>query len=139
MKTYQPVVVVVEDNELNATLLRLQLKHLGHDSITFSNGVDALQWLAQNSCDLILTDCQMSPMDGFELTRRLREHEHKWLKATPIVAVTASAMDESMQHALSMGMSDYLIKPVQIAQLSEVLNKWVPKNRQENDQTTLKP
>lgn len=134
MQTHKPTIVVVEDNDLNANLLLLQLRRIGHDqAIIFSNGIDALQWLEQNDCDLILTDCQMSPMNGFELTQRLRQSKKTLLKTIPIVAVTASAMEESMHHALTIGMSDYLIKPIQIKQLSEALKKWLPQLRGQND------
>jgi two-component system sensor histidine kinase EvgS len=63
---------VVDDNHANQILLRQQLKHLGHDVSVRSNGLEALRALASHPFDLVITDCQMPVMDGFDLTRNLR-------------------------------------------------------------------
>ena len=121
-------IVVVEDNEINARLLGYQLAHLGFERVQFfGEATSALEWLRQNTCTMVLTDCQMRPMNGFELTRALREHElqSKPEDRTIVIAVTAGAMPQDLQRCLDCGMDDYLVKPVQIDALGKMIDKWL--------------
>lgn len=126
-------IIVVEDNAINARLLGYQLAHLGFEQVQFfEEAASALEWLKQNSCTMVLTDCQMRPMNGFELTRSLRAHESASNRHphTIIIAVTAGAMPADLERCLDCGMDDYLVKPVQIEPLRQMLDKWLSRQDQ---------
>lgn len=121
-------IVVIEDNPLNSRLLKHQLAHLGFDHVeVFDQATEALAWVKDHPCTLILTDCQMRPMSGFDFTRALRAHEAQFTQGQHIkvIAVTAGAMPADLQHCLESGMDDYLIKPVLIDPLRQMLDKWL--------------
>lgn len=127
-------ILVIEDNELNSKLIQHQLEKLGYkDFVIFSNGDDALEWFQNHHCDLILTDCQMHPMDGYELTKTTRVSHHKNASTIPIIAITASATPENIEHCLSVGMNDCLTKPIQLASLERMLGKWLHHNGPRNE------
>jgi two-component system, sensor histidine kinase and response regulator len=104
-----------------------QLQKLGHLAQAVASGAEAVDAvrLAQTGAryDLVLMDCQMPEMDGFEATRRIRLLGGPDI---PIVAVTADAMAGDRERCLREGMNDYLSKPVEMRQLAEVLAKWLP-------------
>jgi CheY-like chemotaxis protein len=88
-----------------------------------ANGREALEWLAQEPFDLILMDCQMPEMDGFEATRRIRDQ--KSTAHIPIIALTANALPEDREACLQAGMDDYLPKPFKPEALRAMLERWV--------------
>jgi CheY-like chemotaxis protein/anti-sigma regulatory factor (Ser/Thr protein kinase) len=115
-------ILVVEDNPINRKLALAQLRRLGYNPSEVSNGADAVAAVAREPYDLVLMDCQMPVMDGFEATRRIRE---KYQAELPIVAVTANAMPVDRNRCLHAGMNDYLAKPVNLKALAEVLARWL--------------
>lgn len=92
------------------------------------NGHEAIEKLDRTVYDLVLMDCQMPEMDGFEATRAIRKMEGKRDRHTPIVALTASAMAGDREICLAAGMDDYLTKPIQLAALRDVVERWLPVN-----------
>ena len=110
-------ILVVDDNHANQILLRQQLKHLGHDVSVRSNGLEALRALASHPFDLVITDCQMPVMDGFELTRNLRALGHD----LPVWGFTAHAQPRERELCLAAGMNDCLFKPIGLARLRAAL------------------
>jgi len=104
-------VLVVEDNPVNQKVAVRMLQLAGHTSEVAANGLDALEALEKCSFDLILMDCQMPLMDGFEATRRIREREDGG-RRLPILAMTANAMSGDRERCLAAGMDAYLTKPV---------------------------
>jgi PAS domain S-box-containing protein len=117
-------ILVAEDNSINQRLLLAQLRKLGYEARAVASGFAAVEALRQEQYDLVLMDCQMPEMDGFEATRRIRESDS--LQQVPIVAVTASAMVGDRERCIREGMNDYLSKPMDLRQLAEVLAKWLP-------------
>lgn len=116
-------VLVVEDNPINQAVLEAMLTKLGHSVGLAENGIQALEALAQGSFDVILMDCQMPEMDGFEATRRIRRGEAGGHVQIPIVAVTAHTLDGDRDKCLAAGMNDYLAKPVTSELLQEKLQQ----------------
>jgi CheY-like chemotaxis protein len=106
------------------------LNTLGYGSDIAVNGAEALELLARNCYDLVLMDCQMPVMDGYEASRRIREQEQAVAgqappERIPIVALTAHALEGDREKALESGMDDYLTKPFTMEQLTAVLDHWL--------------
>ncbi len=122
-------VLVVEDNEVNRQVALAMLRRL-HCEVTMVDGgsAGAEQALA-GDFDLVLMDCQMPVVDGFEATRRIRELEPP-SQRTPIIALTANALQGDRERCLASGMDDYLTKPFTRAGLHEMIERWVPAGRQ---------
>ena len=117
--------LVVEDNKVNQLVLKTTLKKLGFTVISAINGEDGINKLSENDIDIILMDCQMPIMDGFEATRNIRQlTDVKSL--VPIIAVTANAMSKDRDRCLQSGMNDYMSKPVSLDELKDKLLKWLP-------------
>jgi signal transduction histidine kinase/CheY-like chemotaxis protein len=116
--TFSCRVLVVEDNPLNEMACTMILKKAGHVVAVAENGQLAVDYLVEESCDIVLMDCQMPVMDGFESTRTIRQLESDGRlaeggpKHLPIVAVTANAMVGDRERCLDAGMDDYMTKPV---------------------------
>lgn len=121
-------ILVVEDNKVNQTVISLNLESLGYTFDVANNGVEALKYLSTQICDLILMDCQMPEMDGFEATRNIRLLKDKTKSNIPIVALTANAMKGDRERCLDAGMNDFLTKPLDVEALSKSLDKWLQKN-----------
>ena len=118
-------ILLVEDNEANQVVGTVMLEDLGHTVVVAESGETALDVLDAEKFNLILMDCQMPGMDGFEATRIIRQHEQQTEGSTPIIAVTANAMAEDRQICLDAGMDDYLSKPYTSMQLKEVVERTV--------------
>ncbi|MFH1342139.1 MAG: ATP-binding protein [Pseudomonadota bacterium] len=120
-------ILVAEDNEINALLMRSLLTRLGHLAVITTNGEEALEsWLAAKSAgapyDLILMDVQMPRLDGIETTRRIREREAGQPgRQTPILALTANTMVEDRYACFEAGMDGFLIKPLDREKLADAL------------------
>jgi signal transduction histidine kinase/DNA-binding response OmpR family regulator len=122
----QSRILVVEDNLVNQKVVLVMLKKLGYLTEVVDNGQLALDMLCNEEFDLILMDCQMPVMGGFEATKRIRDSQSDVLNhEIPIIALTANAMDGDRERCLESGMNDYLSKPVSTAALQETLVKWL--------------
>jgi Signal transduction histidine kinase len=120
-------VLLVEDNPVNRELALAVLESFGVSVVVAINGEEALHQLTSGRFDLVLMDCQMPVMDGFEATRRWRKHEAKHEQpALPVIALTANAIQGDRELCLQAGMSDYLCKPYGSQQLHEILSRWLP-------------
>jgi PAS domain S-box-containing protein len=114
--------LVVEDHAVNLMVMQGVLRKLGYDRIDAAkDGLEALAVAGKEQFDLILMDCQMPRMDGYEATRQLRAAGLR----TPIVALTAHAMAGDREKCLEAGMDDYLTKPIMVDKLSRALDKWL--------------
>lgn len=118
-------ILLVEDTPVNRKVILSQLKQIGLTADYVENGQEALDRLAEKSYDLIFMDCQMPVLDGYEATRLIREREGKNAH-TVVVAVTAYAIKGDREKCLAAGMDDYLTKPVRMAEIAQVLAKWMP-------------
>ena len=118
-------VLLVEDNFVNQRVALYMLGKLGHRADLANDGREALARLARERYDLVLMDCQMPEMDGFEATRAIRDPASAVLDhQVPIIAMTANAFPEDRARSLESGMSDFLSKPVDRAALSAMIAKW---------------
>lgn len=118
-------VLLVEDNPVNRTLTRRLLEKLGCDVMTANDGEVAASLWQVNSFDLIFMDCVMPRVDGFEATRRLRQWERtNQVDRVPVVALTASAMEEDEEKCRRAGMDSFVAKPVNIEMLRAVLEQY---------------
>jgi two-component system, sensor histidine kinase and response regulator len=118
----RPVVLVVEDNLVNQKVTALTLRRLGFEVASANDGRQAVEAATRQRFAAILMDCQMPVMDGFDATQRIRELSNGDI---PIIAMTAAAMSQDRERCLEAGMNDYLSKPVQKAELEQMLDKWV--------------
>jgi signal transduction histidine kinase/CheY-like chemotaxis protein len=119
-------ILVAEDNPVNQKVALLQLKKLGYEPVAVNNGLQALDEIRQRRFALILMDCEMPEMDGFAATAAIRKYEEEeGNRRTPIVAMTAHAMQGDRDRCLAAGMDDYISKPVSAARLQAVLRQWI--------------
>lgn len=129
-----PHILLADDNEVNQEVASEMLKFIGCTCKCVGNGIDALAETKTGEYDLVLMDCQMPGMDGYETTRRIRQWESeqqfsgKASKQIPIVALTAHAMAGDREKCREAGMSDYLTKPIQPDRLLFVLGAWLKKH-----------
>lgn len=117
-------VLLVEDNPVNQLVAKGMLGKLGCEVIVAGHGGEALDQLEQSEFDLVLMDCNMPVMDGYEASRQIRR-SGRWPQL-PIVALTANAMSEERERCRAAGMSDYLAKPFRREELAALLDLWVP-------------
>jgi CheY-like chemotaxis protein len=118
-------VLLAEDNPVNQKVALIMLQKLGISVDVAATGVEALDALIGVSYDLILMDCQMPEMDGYEATRRIRERE-RGKRRIPVVAMTANAMVGDREKCLEAGMDDHIPKPVRKDALHLALCRWLP-------------
>jgi PAS domain S-box-containing protein len=128
-------VLVVEDNNVNQLVALGQLNRLGHDVVVAASGSEALQALGEGAFDIVLMDCQMPDMDGYEATRHVRLMDGPRGRI-PIIAITAHALPGEREKCLAAGMNDYLPKPVSLDQLGAVIRLWASKS---STSQTLEP
>jgi CheY-like chemotaxis protein len=119
------LVLVAEDNEINQMVAVRVLERIGFDADVVGDGQEAVEALAKRSYDAVLMDCQMPRLDGFEATRRIRAREEGSGRRTPILAMTANAMQGDREACLAAGMDDYVTKPVDAGILRAALVAWV--------------
>ena len=119
-------VLVVDDNSVNRKILARQLELAGASTDSAAGGEEALELWRKGGYDLVLADLQMPTMDGFELARRIRQSEAAERRTrTPILAVTASALEEQEQKSRAAGMDGFITKPIGIEQLKATLAVWL--------------
>jgi PAS domain S-box-containing protein len=119
-------ILIAEDNPTNRIVIGKQLDHLGFSYHMVEDGQAALAALAAKPYALLLADCHMPRLDGYALTRRLRDLEKQGGPRLPVVALTASALSDDREKCLAAGMDDYLAKPVTLANLDATLRRWMP-------------
>jgi len=131
--TNSSMVLLAEDNLANQILMTQQLELLGYSIDVAENGEEAFKLWKQGSYKIILTDCNMPVMDGFELTAKIREEEIKTGNHIPIIAVTANAMKGEAENCLNLGMDDYLPKPIRLKSMSKILERWLSQSENITD------
>ena len=125
-RTLHGHVLVVDDNSVNRKIMARQLELAGASTDAAAGGEEALELWRKGAYDLVLADLQMPTMDGFELARRIRESELTEQRArTPILAVTASTLEEQEQKSRAVGMDGFITKPIGIEQLKATLEVWL--------------
>lgn len=117
-------ILLVEDNPVNQLVAKGMLGKLGCEVIVAAHGGEALKLLEEQSFDMVLMDCNMPVMDGYEASRQIRR-SGRW-PDLPIVALTANAMSEERERCRAAGMNDYLAKPFRREELKALLDLWVP-------------
>lgn len=117
------LVLVAEDNEINQIVAVAMLEKLGYRADVVATGVDAVEALPTKDYVAVLMDCQMPLMDGFEATRRMRRDQGS-AHHTPVIAMTAGAMNGDRERCMEAGMDDYISKPVRTDELGRMLHKW---------------
>jgi len=118
-------ILLVEDNKVNQQVALGRLKKLGFIADVADNGAIAVEMCRAKKYDLIFMDCQMPVLDGYEATRQIRLIEHASGVHTPIIAMTANAMAGDREKCLSVGMDDYVAKPVKNEELLGVIERWL--------------
>jgi two-component system sensor histidine kinase/response regulator len=120
-------ILVAEDNVVNQKIITLLLEKLGLQAHIVANGLEAVNAVAEHDYPVVLMDCHMPEMDGFEATRAIRKMEVATGKHTPIIAVTALAMAGDRERCIEAGMDDYIAKPIDKERLKNKLNQWMNK------------
>ena len=117
-------VLVVDDDRVNRMLLTRSLEREGHSVRCAENGIEALELLRDDPCDVVLLDIVMPELDGLEATRQIRERYGS--SGPTIIAMTANAMEGDREECLAAGMDDYLSKPIRADELSRALARCRP-------------
>lgn len=120
------LILIAEDNPTNQTVIRILMEKLGFAAEIVSDGVEALKKFEEKSYGLLLTDCHMPEMDGYQLASQIRVREKMTDKRIPIIALTADALTGTAQRCLNAGMDDCLIKPVERKVINATICKWLP-------------
>ena len=117
-------ILVADDVVVNTMIAVRQLKSLGFEADVAHGGREAVDAVERNGYRIVLMDCQMPDMDGFQASEEIRRREGP-VRRTRIIAMTASAGDETRQKCQAAGMDDYLTKPVKTDALREMLDRWL--------------
>jgi CheY-like chemotaxis protein len=118
-------VLLVEDNRVNRTIAVRLLEKMGVEAKVAENGREALDAVAREDFDLVLMDCQMPVMDGYDATEEIRAREGATGRRVPIVALTASVRERDRERCLAVGMDDFLSKPFTVDQLRASVLRWL--------------
>jgi len=118
-------ILIVEDNKVNQMVTSKLLKKMGYTTEIAENGQIALDKLMNTAFDLILMDCQMPIMDGYNATRAIRKLDNKTLCSIKIIGLTANAMEGDREKCLNAGMNDYLTKPIHADNLEKTIKHWL--------------
>jgi two-component system, sensor histidine kinase and response regulator len=124
--SYVGHVLVAEDNITNQKVARLMLERLGCKVDMVADGQEAIDAVRRGRYDLVLMDCQMPDVDGYAATQTIRKHETASGRHTPIVALTANALEGDQERCLACGMDGYMPKPIRGEALSAVIARWLP-------------
>jgi PAS domain S-box-containing protein len=122
-------ILLVEDNEINQQIAVELLRRVGLIVATANNGREALDWLADNICELVLMDIQMPIMDGFEAAQLIRASDLPGAQTLPIIAMTAHARSEDREQSIAAGMNDHITKPIILEEFYRTLDKWLPERK----------
>lgn len=114
-------ILIADDNRINRTVITGFLAKLGHEVTESSDGREALDLFLMESYDMIMLDCQMPIMDGYQVSRKIREYEKGSGKRIPIIGVTANNSHDEKEKCLAAGMDDFLVKPFEIADLRRIV------------------
>jgi len=119
-------ILLAEDHAINRRVIRMMLNKLGYEADAVANGLDAVKALEAAHYDLVLMDCQMPEMNGYDATAIIRDPESGVLDhTTTVIALTANAMAGEREKCIAAGMDDYMSKPVLVQDLKTVLVKWL--------------
>ncbi len=119
-------ILIAEDNPVNQRVAQRMVEKAGFTPVIVGNGREALEAVGRAAYCLVLMDCQMPEMDGYEATRKIREREAGTGRHLPIVALTANAIEGERERCLAEGMDDYATKPVTAAAFAALVARWVP-------------
>ncbi|NRB40588.1 MAG: response regulator [Pseudomonadales bacterium] len=123
-------VLIVEDNLVNQKVASKMLEKLGYDILCVNNGAEALEIIKQQYFDIVLMDCQMPVMGGFEATKKIRQWQKmECIAAITIIAMTANSMQGDKERCLEAGMDDYLSKPIIYKDLDDKLSHWCQEDK----------
>jgi len=126
-ETEGTLVLLADDHPVNRMLILRQVRTLGYAAQTADDGVQALELWKSGRFGLVITDCHMPHMDGYELARSIRGLESEGgRKRVPIIACTANALQGEAEACLAAGMDDFLVKPVELMHLVDKLDRWLP-------------
>ena len=120
------LILVAEDNVTNQDVIQRQLNLLGYAAEIVDDGAQALEAWRAKPYAILLTDCHMPNMDGYQLAAAIRDEEKGGEVHIPIVAITANALQGEIDHCYKAGMDDYLAKPLEMTKLKDALRKWMP-------------
>jgi PAS domain S-box-containing protein len=127
-----PLVLIVEDSQVNRIVASRALERCGCRFHAVNDGHEALDALQAQHYDAVLMDCQMPILDGYQATTELRRRE-TGAEHTPVIAMTANAMDGDRQRCLDAGMDDYIAKPMRHADLADMMRLWIPNDQGASD------
>src|SRR5947207_11068526 len=127
-----PKLLVVEDNEMNRTMLVRRLRRRGFEVVEAENGWEAVAAVQLHPPDLVLMDMNLPDLDGWAATRTLKSDLST--AATPVIALTAHAMSADREHALAVGCNDYVTKPINLPQLLILIETFLPRKADKNVQ-----
>lgn len=120
--TSGPRILLADDNRTSREVIVAQLESFGYQATAVVNGAQAVDAVGRGCFDLVLMECEMPVMDGFEATQRIRKSVHSTI---PVIAVTADAMPEDRDRCLRAGMDDYITKPLEMKALADMIAQWV--------------
>lgn len=124
MARFRGRALVADDNASNRLITTRMLRHIGFETATAENGHDAVAVFGTGEFDVILMDCLMPELDGFEATVQIRQQEEPG-RRTPIIALTASVFEADRRRCMDSGMDDFLTKPLRLEELANCLSRWV--------------
>ena len=126
---FQASVLLVEDNPTNQIVAKGLLKKFGLEADVANNGIEAINLLREKDYDIVLMDCQMPIMDGYQATETIRKEDSRVINPdVPVVAMTANAMQGDREKCIAAGMNDYIAKPVVPDKLQQALQRWLPES-----------